>query len=89
MLAVDFLYPQVFPVQDDLQQKLRAELVFKDLAHEVVIQQPEIPDTLQIFLMFVRKIQILFSLCFRHRVTCFHPFSYQEYHKNVLFSRQM
>lgn len=44
VLPVDLLDGQIVPFQDDLQQQVGASLVLKNLAHEVVIQQPEPPD---------------------------------------------
>ena len=46
MLTMDFLYSQVITVQNDLKQAFRTGLIFKDLAHKVIIHEPEVSDTL-------------------------------------------
>ena len=56
MLAVDALYFQVAAVEDDLQQKLGAGGIFKDFAHEVVVEQAKVAQALQVLCVLACKV---------------------------------
>lgn len=71
MLPMDFFDLQIVPIQDDPEQEFRTRLIFKDLAHKVIIHEPKITDTPQIFLMLVFKIKVVLCFDFCHRFTCF------------------
>lgn len=58
MLPMDFFDLQIVPIQDDPEQEFRTRLIFKDLAHKVIIHEPKITDTPQIFLMLTLKIKV-------------------------------
>lgn len=71
MLPMDFFDLQIIPIQDDPEQEFRTRLIFKDLAHKVIIHEPKITDTPQIFLMLTLKIKVFLRFDFCHRFTCF------------------
>ena len=81
VLPVDLLDGQIVPFQDDLEQQVGASLVLKNLAHEVVIQQPEATDDLQILFVlpdkFLRK--AFYYRCVHSHSSCvlilYHTFS--------------
>ena len=71
MLPIDFFDLQIIPIQDDPEQEFRTRLIFKDLAHKVIIHEPKITDTPQILLMLALKIKVVLCFDFCHRFTCF------------------
>ena len=71
MLPMDFFDLQIVPIQDDPEQEFRTRLIFKDLAHKVIIHEPKITDTPQIFLMLTLKIKVFLRFDFCHRFICF------------------
>ena len=71
MLPMDFFNLQIIPIQDDPEQEFRTWLIFKDLAHKVIIHETKITDTPQIFLMLAFKIKAFLHFDFCHRFTCF------------------
>lgn len=71
MLPMDFFDLQIIPIQDDPEQEFRTRLILKDLAHKVIIHEPKITDTPQIFLMLALKIKVVLRFDFCHRFTCF------------------
>ena len=51
---------QIVPLQDDSEQELCAVVVFKHRSHKIIINQTKLSNPLQIFLVFLLKVQFLF-----------------------------
>ena len=71
VLTVYFLYRQVITVQNDAEQQCGTRFVFKNLAHEIIVHEPEAADPFKVFHMLLLECCIVRNMGLAHRITCF------------------